>query len=311
MIPTASLYLTLLVPGAPALKTEKPPQDLIDLLPEDTAAVLALDMPKLARHPVGARIFRGIAGDLADDDLPHPPIEDLAAECQQVVIAQFGIEARVGDFLFLFRLREKATVAKAFLARKRKSDNSNVRPIGRYMVYALIDDAWTATMVDERTMALVLATGDGPQKEQTLEAVYGDRKTRGPSDPVLRKMLAEPWPSDRPALLFGAHPKANLSIGLVLTPLGTDGDTFRDLGADVKSFRGSVALNKTAQVEVRVSLKDEDAARDFVRLLKAKMTSSWLEQMAESVSIAVEKWDVLIRARLSAAWEKLFSNQSE
>jgi hypothetical protein len=300
MIPTASLYLTLLVPGAPALKTEKPPQDLLDLLPEDTAAVLALDMPKLARHPVGARIVRGIAGELADDDLPHPPIADLAAECEQVIVAQFGIEARVGDFLFLFRLREKATVAKAFLARRRASDNSNVTRIGRYAVYSLMDSAWTAAMADNRTMMLVLACGDSSQKEQTLEAVYGDRKTRGPQDPVLRKMLADPWPADRPALLFGSHPKANLSIGLVLTPLGTEPDTFRDLGTDVRSFRGSVALNKTTDVEVRVSLADNDAAQQFVRLLRKELTPSWLAQLAQAVSVAVEKTEVWIRTRLSA-----------
>lgn len=300
MIPTASLYLTLLVPGAPALKTEKPPQDLLDLLPDDTAAVLALDMPKLARHPVGVRIFRGIAGELADDELPHPPISDLVAECEQVVVAQFGIEARVGDFLFLFRLREKATVGKAFLARKRASDGSNVTRIGRYAVYSLMESAWTAAMANDRTMMLVLACGDGSQKEQTLEAVYGDRKSRGPKDPVLRKMLAEPWPSDRPALLFGAHPKANLSIGLVLTPLGTEPDTFREFGTDVRSFRGSVALNKTADVEVRVSLRDHETAQEFVRLLRKELTPSWLAQLAEAVSVVVEKTEVWIRTRLSA-----------
>jgi hypothetical protein len=249
---------------------------------------------------VGTRIFRGIAGDLADDDLPHPSINDLVAQCEQVVVAQFAIESRAGDYLFLFRLREKATVAKAFLARKRASDNSNVTRIGRYAVYSLMDSAWTAAMADDRTMMLMLACGDGLQQERTLEAVYGDRETRGPKDSVLRKMLAEPWPSDRPALLFGAHPKANLSIGLVLTPLGTDPDTFREFGTDVRSFRGSVALNKTADVEVRVSLVDNGTAQRFVRLLRNELTPSWLAQMAQAVSVVVEQAEVWIRARLSA-----------
>ena len=49
-----ALLLALAVPAAPAPKVDKGlPRDLIDLLPEDTAGVLVIDVPRAGKSGIG------------------------------------------------------------------------------------------------------------------------------------------------------------------------------------------------------------------------------------------------------------------
>jgi hypothetical protein len=297
-----NLLLALLTPAAPALKTEKPPRDLIDLLPEDTAAVLVLDVPKLAAHPVGARLFECLAKLLPAREAPFLPVADIVKETEVLIIAQFGIESRVGDFCLVMRLKDGATVPKTLLARALAEGGDPAgRLVGNRTVHEIAAEAITMCILHSRTLMVVLACGHGNQQTETVQAAYAERETPGPKDPTLRKMLAELWPADRPVLLYGSHPKVCYSVGLALGPLGTGPDTFTDLGTDVISFRGSVGLGKTANAEVRVKLRDAATAREFGRRIRTSTaTFSGQGALEQVTAVMVEKDDVVVKARLTA-----------
>jgi hypothetical protein len=102
---TAALLLALAVPAAPAPKADKGlPKDLIDLLPEDTAGVVVLDVPRAAKSDLGKAVLKLIAAEQQPDESIQ--VADFARDAELVLIGQFLIDTGFGDFCFLVRLKD-------------------------------------------------------------------------------------------------------------------------------------------------------------------------------------------------------------
>src|SRR4051794_14362488 len=100
MTPAAALLLALAVPGAPAAKAEKGlPKDLVDLIPEDSAGVLVIDVPRVARSAVGQAILKAIAAE--EEPGQSLRMTELLGDAELLVVSQFLIDAGFGDFCVL------------------------------------------------------------------------------------------------------------------------------------------------------------------------------------------------------------------
>src|SRR5262245_14905105 len=106
-----SLLFALVIPAAPALKSGGGlSKELIDLLPEDTAAVLVLDVQRAVKSEIGAALLKVLIEDQPDDQPIR--IGDVAKEVEQIVVGQFLIDSGSGDFCVLVRLRDGSQLPK-------------------------------------------------------------------------------------------------------------------------------------------------------------------------------------------------------
>ena len=136
---TAGLFLALVIPSAPAPKTDRGiPKELIDLLPEDTAAVVVLDGTRIMKSEYGAAVVEA-SGQLAQKAEEPIRVADLARDIELALIAQFLIDEHAGDFCVVLRLRDGSGLPKALMKESEKEvPGGNVpEQIGKRMVYSL------------------------------------------------------------------------------------------------------------------------------------------------------------------------------
>lgn len=259
-----TLLLGLAVPAAPAPKAERGiPKDLIDLLPEDTAAVVVMDVARIAKTEFGTAFWKAFAAAQGDDEPIR--VAEVVREVEFALIAQFLIEGYSGDFCFVLRLREGSEFPKDLMAQAKKGGrDATPEKIGKRTVYPIGSPGASFTQLDDRTLMVVLAIGNARQVEETRAAAYGDRDKSGPNA-VLRKMLAEE-PADVPAIrLYGSHrTKLGHSAGLILAPYGIEFEQLTSMGEKLVSYRGAIGLDGGAHVELRFTLKDSDAAKELL-----------------------------------------------
>ena len=269
MTPTAILLLALAAPAAPGPKADKGlPKDLIDLLPEDTAGVLVIDVPRAAGSGIGEAILKAIATGQSPDD-PFQ-IADLFKESERVLVAQFLIDKGFGDFAVLVRHKEGAPLPKNLLARAEKVGKDKApEQIGKRTVYSIQNNELSFAVIDDRTVMLVLASGNKDQVKETRAAAFGEREKPGPSD-ALRKMLAAEDPGDPAVRLYGHHPKKlGLSTWLVLAALGVRDQLFEKAADKVVSYRGGFKMGDAAEFELRFTCKDAEFAKKLMQAYEA------------------------------------------
>ena len=192
MTPTVALLLALAVPAAPAPKGEKGlPKDLIDLIPEDTAGVLVLDVPAAAKSEIGKAFLKPILTEQKADEPVQ--VADFVRDAEFVIVAQFLIDEGFGDFCILVRHKEKSDIPKALIDRADKAGKDRApEKIGKHMVYSLGSNDVSFARIDDRTLMFVLAMGSPEQVKETRPAAYGEREKPGPSP-----AFARCWPTTR------------------------------------------------------------------------------------------------------------------
>jgi hypothetical protein len=297
----ASLLLALASPGAPALKGDRGlPKDLIDLLPEDTAAVLVIDVPRVVRTDLGGLVFRLLAAEEGADS--PVPFTDLVKDAELVVIGQFLIDKGAGDFLFLVRLKAGSGVPKALLARAQKGGKDGApERIGGRTVYNVEGPSLSFALADERTVMLVGASGDDKQIKETRAAAYGDRERPGPR-PALRKVLATDPFGDRAVRLYGDHPtKLGYSAALVMVPFGQALEKVLTEDA-IASYRGGVKIGEAAEVELRFTARDAEAAKQLVEAYESLVDDDrFCQELRRSSKVVRDGKEVVVTARVTRA----------
>jgi hypothetical protein len=260
-----ALVLALAGPAAPAPKADTGlARDLIDLIPEDTAGVLVIDIPRAAKSDIGQAILKQIAAGQTPDD-PFQ-VADLVKDAELLIVSQFLIDKGFGDFCLLIRHKEGSAVAKELVARaERDGKDKAPEQIGKRTVYSLQDPGVSFAKVDDRTLMLVLAIGTKEQVKETRAAAFGDREKPGPLGP-LRKQIAAGDKDDRAVRLYGSHPtKLGLSTWLVLAAFGIKDNQLEGFGDSVISYRGGIKAGETGEIEVRITTKSADAARALLK----------------------------------------------
>jgi hypothetical protein len=299
----ATLLLTLAVPAAPAPKADKGlPKDLIDLLPEDTAAVVVLDVPRAATSDIGKAIFKVIQ----TEQQPDEPVQvaDFVKDAELVLIGQFLIDKAFGDFCILVRLKAGSEIPKAFVARAEKAGKDKApEMIGKRTVYSIDDPGFSFAQVGDRTLMIVLALGDKKQVKETRAAAYGDRERPGPSA-ALRKMVDQDARDDRAVRLYGSHPtKLAHSTGLVLAPFGAKDKAAAGLGDRIVSYRGGIKEGEAAEVELRIAMKDADAAKELLKIYETGggEDDPFVKELRGSAKAVRDGDEVVITAKLTRA----------
>ncbi|HKA06670.1 MAG TPA: hypothetical protein VKD71_05385 [Gemmataceae bacterium] len=259
--------MTLVIPAAPALKGDRGlSKQLIDLLPEDTAAVLVLDVQRAAKSDIGSSLLKALVAEQRDDDPIR--VADVAKDVEQIVVAQFLIDTGAGDFCFLVRLRDGSQLPKTLKALAAKNARDAVpEKIGKRSVYSISGPNGSFAQIDDRTLMLVLAMGDKKQVEETRAAAYGEREQPGPR-PALRKMLSDDRSDDCVVRLYGYHPtKLAHSTALVLALFGVlDSDPLVAMGERIVSYRGGIKTGESAEFELRITTRDADTARELLKI---------------------------------------------
>jgi hypothetical protein len=291
---TVGLLLSIALPGAPAPKAERGvPKDLIDLLPEDTAAAVVMDVTRIAKSEFGAAFWKGFSAAQGDDEPIR--VADIVREVEFALIAQFLIEEYSGDFCFILRLREGSKLPESLMAQAKKGGrDATPEKIGKRTVYPIGSPGASFTQLDDRTLMVVLAIGKAKQVEETRAAAYGERDKPGPNQ-TLRKMLAEE-PADVPAIrLYGSHPtKLGHSAGLILAPYGVEFEQLTSIGEKFVSYRGAIRLDGAAQVELRFTLKDAESAKDLLTRYEAGRADDDAVREWRSACKAVREGDEVI-----------------
>jgi hypothetical protein len=304
MTPVAAcLFLALAIPAAPAPKAERGlPKDLIDLIPEDTAGVLVIDVPRAAKSEIGDVFLKALAAEEKGGDEPVK-IADFTRDVELVLVAQFLIDKGVGDFCILMRLREGSGIPKALMAEvKKKGKDAAPETIDKRVVYSLGGAETTFAQIDDRTVMMVLALGDDKQIKETRAAAYGERDKPGPR-PALRKMLEEKSPADQPIRLYGHHPtKMGHSASVALAVFGSKLEAFHPIGEKLVSYRGGIKLGVAAEIELRFTTKDAASANEFLKIYEdLDRTDSFADELRRNGKAARDGDDVVITARVTRA----------
>lgn len=308
----ASLLLALASPAAPALKPDRGlPKDLIDLLPDDTAAVLVIDVPRVARTDLGALVVKLL---VAEEGADSPiSVADVVRDAELVLIAQFLIDKGAGDFLVLLRLKAGSGIPKALLGRAEKGGkDAGPEQIGKRTVHNLEGPSVSFALADDRTVMLVGTTGDERQMKESREAGYGDRERPGPR-PALRKVLAADPLGDRPTRVYGDHPtKLGYSAGLVMAPFGNALEKVLTKDAIV-SYRGGIKVGETAEVELRFTAKDTDTAKRFLEAYERLADDDpFCQELRRSGKVVRDGEDLVVTARVTRALiDRLVSNPNK
>jgi hypothetical protein len=300
---TATLLLALAVPAAPAPKADKGlPKDLVDLLPEDTAGVVVLDVQRAAKSDLGKAVLKVIAAEQQPDESIQ--VADFARDAELVLIGQFLIDKAFGDFCILVRLKDGSGIPKALVARAAKAGKDKApEEIGKRTVYSIDDTGFSFARVDDRTLMLVLALGDKGQVKETRAAAYGEREKPGPSV-GLRKMLDQDAKDDRAVRLYGSHPtKLAHSTGLVLAPFGAKDKAAAGLGDKIVSYRGGIKEGEVGEVELRITMKDADAARELLKVYESGVEEDdpFVKELRGTAKAVRDGDEVVITAKLTRA----------
>ena len=303
MTPTTLLLLALAVPAAPAPKADRAiPKDLIDLIPEDAAGVLVVDVPRAARSGIGEAILKEVAAGQSPDD----PVQfaDLFKDAELVIVAQFLIDKGFGDFCLLVRHKEGANLPKDLVARADKAGKDKApEQIGKRTVYSLKDPAVSFARIDDRTLMVILAIGAETQIKQTRAAAYGEREKPGPAD-ALRKLIAADGGGDRAVRLFGSHPKKlGLSTWLVLAAFGVRDKLFEDFGDKVMAYRGGIKAADAAEFELRFTARDADAARELLKAYEGgeEEKDPFVRELRAATRAVRDGDDVIVTGKLTRA----------
>jgi hypothetical protein len=308
---TAALLLALAGPAAPAPKAEKGlPKDLIDLLPEDTTAVIVIDAPKVAKSELGQVILKLIAAEQAADE--PIKLDDFVKDAELILAGQFLIDDGFGDFCVLIRLKDGSRLPKALVARAEKAGKDKApEQIGKRTVYTIEGPHTSFALVGDRTLMIVLASGNQKQVKETRAAAFSERDKPGPSAEI-RKMLEQGAKDDRLVRVYASHPtKLSFSTALVLSPFGLEHKPVTDLGEKIVSYRGAIKEGSPAEVELRVTMKDADAAKELLKVYEDafKEKDPFVQEFRGTAKATRDGDEVVITSKLTRALIERLANR--
>jgi hypothetical protein len=295
------LLLALAIPTAPAPKGEKGlPKDLVDLIPADSVAVLVLDVPKIRDSEIGKQLAKTIG----NAEPPEEPIRfaEFVQDAELILVCQFLIDKSFGDFCVIVRHKAGSELPKKLIDRAGKGGKGTApEQFGKRTVYSLEGPDASFARIDDRTFMLVLATGDEKQIQETRTAAYAERDKPGPSD-TLRKMLTD-GRDDRPVRVYGSHPtKVGLSARLVLLPFGIRDQSVDKLGDRLLSYRGGIKVGDTAEIELRITAKDADTAKELIQVYEVgDARDGFVVELRKSAKLVRDGDTVVITAKLTPA----------
>jgi hypothetical protein len=295
-----SVLLTLPLIGAPAPKGAPAADALIDLLPDDTAAILVLDVPRLAKSPVGKRLVEVIQAQEKGAMVPSWFDFDLfAKDIELLVVGQYAIDQFAGDFCFLARLRDGADLAKKI------EDAAQDKPfeVGKATVHSLVKNGGVYfAALDRNTIAVVLLSNSpkGDAARQELEAVFG-KKRKGPSD-GLKKML-KAADAEQALVIVSEHPKSANSALLAFAPFVPTGGDLNKFKGTVTRYRVGVTVGEKAEVKAVVEASSPEVAAQILATVEKgredRTNSAWQAAMAKAVKITREKGELYVRGTLT------------
>jgi len=310
--PIIAFSLTLLLStwtaGAPMLRGDRLPRELIDLLPEHTVGVVAINLRELAATDLGKQVLAWSAEDFKSETFPYLPGKDVLRDAERIVIAHCISEKDVNSVCILIQLRTGATVAEALESRSSKSE-CKPKTIGKHKVYSLDRDLVAFALPDPRTLMLVICLGDDDQSAAAQRAAYGERKTPGPN-PDLRRLLERDRPAGFPIHFAGAHPtKASHAAGqLLFWGAGIAGQKINPIGAGLHAYVGGICFGDAITGRIRFAAKDEDVAKDLLEKchgsLKEGIEPRWKTAAQLSFEFLLDGKELTMELRLEPAGSK-------
>jgi hypothetical protein len=302
--------LLALALAAPAPKTEKGlPKDLVDLIPADSAAVLVLDVPKIRDTEIAKQFVKTIGSEQPADEPIR--VAEFVQDAELILACQFLIDKGFGDFCVIVRHKAGSEVPKKLIDRAEKSGKGTVpEQIGKRTVYSLDGPDGSFARIDDRTFMIVLAIGDPKQIQETRQAAYAERDKPGPSE-SLRKMLMD-GRDDRPVRIVASHPtKLANSTHLVLCLFGVDYKRIEGLNDRLVSYRGGIKVGDVGEVELRITAKDADSAKEVLKLYEAGGSKeAFVIEMRKSAKAVRDGDDVIITGKITPAMIERLGNRA-
>lgn len=251
---------------APKDKLGALPPDLLDLVPADTAALLLVDVPKVAKSPIGKHFVKQLTNSVGDSKIS---VQHIVDDVQFAVVAQFDIVNFAGDFCMILRLHEKSTLVGKVLELV-SVDEPFARIDGR-AVYKLDNPTEYFAAIDRRTLVFVSLTNNptGDELKASLQSAFA-RPDGKKHNEALRKKLEE-IPFDDAVAVVSAHPKSSNSLGVAMAPLNPGGamDLFKDR---VTSYRGGIRVGEKADYLMEIIAANANAASDIAFTLRSMLT---------------------------------------
>jgi hypothetical protein len=294
-----SVMLTLPLFGAPAPKGASAADALIDLLPDDTAAIMVLDVPRLAKSPVGKRLVEILQAQAKETKYPWFDFEKFAKDIELLVVGQYAIDQIAGDFFFLARLREGAELPKLF----QDTAQGKSFEVGKATVYPLVKGGEiNFVTLDRNTIGVVLLNGNvkEDQEKQELEAVFGKQR-KGPSE-GLKKMLKAADP-EQALVIVSEHPKSANSALLAFAPFIPTGGDLNKFKGMVTRFRVGVTAGEKAEVRGVVEANSAEIVEDILKTVEKgraeQKNNVWQTAMAKAIKITREKGELYVRGSIT------------
>ena len=103
--------------------------------------------------------------------------------------------------------------------------------------------------------------------------------------------------------VYGSHPtKLSYSTWLVLAAFGVKDEPFEKLGGKIVSYRGGLKMGETGEIDVRITTKDGDAAKELLQLYEGPAEDDPFVKELRSTAKAVRDGDdVILTATLTRA----------
>jgi len=294
----SAMLLTAPLIGAPAPKAQATVDALVDLLPDDTAAIMVLDMPRLAKSPFGKRMLEVLSAQ--PTNLPWLDFNKLGKDVDLAVVGQFAIEAFAGDFCFLLRLREGSEIPKKL------AEIAGDKPIGvgKAAVYSIHQEgSLYFAALDRNTIAVVMLCGEVKKEsvvKEGLEAVFG-AKRKGPRA-ELRKLL-KGIDQESTIAIVSEHPKSANSALFAFSPF-VQTNNLNEYKGKVVRFNLEIKMSDKAEVRAQVEMDAAATAEAVAKAVedsKAKPGESpWQKEMAEAMKITRDKEKLQMRGSIAA-----------
>jgi hypothetical protein len=116
---------------------------------------------------------------------------------------------------------------------------------------------------------------------------------------------------DQAVRLYGCHPtKLALSTWLLLAPFGVKDTAFNKFEGKVVSYRGGIRAGSAAEIELRITAKDADTAKELLEAYERVEENDPLVKELRATAKAVRDGeDLTITAKLTAAMADRLGNR--
>jgi hypothetical protein len=293
---TAILFATQVL-GAPAPKEPPLVHSMVDRLPDDTAAIMVVNMDSLTKTPFGKQLVEVVGAN--GPNLPWLDVKQISKEIELAVVGQFAIEKFFGDVCFLLRFRDGSEIPKKL------KDSAQGKPfeIGKVSAHVLHKDGICFAILDRNTVAVVLLQTNSQKPDlvkEGLEAVFGEKRT-GPRK-ELRKLIKEIDPKKTIAIV-SEHPKSANSAMFAFMPFVNTNGLGEEFQGRVVRFHLGIAIDEKADVQAQVEFTDAATAEIVQKVLDKNRTKKenkpWPDAIAQTMEISRDNEKIHLRGSIS------------